>query len=69
MSYKNNFSFNEPKKVDLSRVLGILSLIATVCTAVAAVLDFVNPEWAVIALAISAGISAFTSRVQGNRRQ
>ena len=67
MSYENNFSFNEPKKMDLSRVLGILSLIATLATSAAAVLDFVNPEWAVIALALSAGISAFTSRVQGKK--
>jgi hypothetical protein len=51
--------------VTISRFLGILSLIATLTTTAAAVLQVIKPGWAIYALALSAAISAFTARVQG----
>jgi uncharacterized phage infection (PIP) family protein YhgE len=52
--------------MDLSRIIGILSLVATVLTFAGTYLVGVIPEsYAVIMLAASAAINAFTARVQG----
>jgi len=47
----------------LSQIIGVLSLIATVLTAVAAWLETIKPQWAAILLSISGAISAFTRPV------
>jgi hypothetical protein len=52
-------------KITLSQIFGILSLIATLATVAAGVLDSVNPKYALVAAAIGAGINAFTTKVQG----
>lgn len=49
----------------MSRIFGILSLIATVLTALGTFLDGINPKYSAIALTISGLISAITGRVQG----
>lgn len=49
----------------MSRLLGLLAVIATVCTAAATLLGYVAPEYAVYAVALGAAISAFTERIQG----
>ena len=51
--------------MSFSRVIGILSFIATVITVAATALQVVKPEWAVYAIAISGAINAFVERVQG----
>jgi hypothetical protein len=47
----------------LSRILGILALIATALTTVASLLNAIAPKYAVYALATAAAISAFTEKV------
>jgi hypothetical protein len=61
-----NIEGTEGSEVTVSRFLGILSLVASLATTGAVVLQVIRPDWAVYALAFSAAISAFTSRVQGH---
>lgn len=51
--------------MEISRYLGILSLAATVLTLIASLLQTIAPQYAILALALSAAVSAFTARVQG----
>lgn len=51
--------------MSLSRLIGILSLVATLATTGATVLQIIRPQWAVYALALSGAINAFVERVQG----
>ena len=53
--------------MNVSLILGRLSLVATAITTGASFLNYVKPSWAVYALAIAAGINAFTERVQGGK--
>lgn len=48
-----------------SRIIGILSFVATLATTAATALQLIRPSWAVYALAISGAINAFVERVQG----
>jgi hypothetical protein len=58
---------DEPNTWTLSRIIGILSFIATAltlaCTYFAALIP---PDVAVILLGVAAAISAFTGRIQGS---
>jgi hypothetical protein len=49
----------------ISRVVGILSFIATILTFGATFLGQLDPQYGVWALALAAAINAFTGRVQG----
>lgn len=49
-----------------SQIIGVLSFIATALTFGATYLGQIDPHYATYALALSAAISAFTGRVQGN---
>lgn len=51
----------------ISRLLAILSLLVTVLTTGATLLQALRPEWAVWALALSAALSSFVERVQGGK--
>lgn len=63
-------NFIDPQPVwTLSRILGILSLIATVLTIAATYLGQIDPQYSVWALAIAGAINAFTGRVQGTQTQ
>lgn len=53
--------------MDLSRIIGILTFIATGLTFAATYLGQINPDYAVYALAVAAAISAFTGRIQGRK--
>ena len=53
--------------MSLSRIVALLSLLATVGTTAASVLQLIQPEWAVYMLAISGAINAFVERVQGGK--
>lgn len=50
-----------------SRIWSILALIVAALTTLATLLDAIAPKYAVWALAIAAGIAAFTERVQGGK--
>ena len=52
----NNTSF--------SRIIGILAFIATILSAVAGMLEQLNPKYAVVLMAVSGAISAFTHKIQ-----
>lgn len=62
-------NFSDPNAWTLSRVLGILSLLATILTFAATYLGQIDPQYSVIALAVAAAINAFTGRVQGTQTQ
>ncbi len=49
----------------LSRIIGVLSFIATALTFAATYLGQLDPSYSVYALAFAAAINAFTGRVQG----
>lgn len=49
-----------------SRVLSVLSLIVTLLAALGGALQVINPEYAIWAMAISGGLSAFLTKIQGN---
>lgn len=49
--------------MSLSRILGILALVATVLTTAASLLNSIAPKYAIYALASAAAISAFTEKV------
>ena len=49
----------------ISRIIGILSFVATVLTFAATFLGQIDPQYSVYALALAAAINAFTGRVQG----
>ncbi len=51
--------------MSISRILGILTLLATGLTTVAGLLDSINPKYALLVAGIGAAITAFTERVQG----
>ena len=51
--------------VNWSRIIGILSFVATVLTFGATYLGQIDPQYSVYALAAAAAINAFTGRVQG----
>lgn len=53
--------------MNISRLIGILSLIVTVLTTGATLLQAIRPEWAIWALALSAALSSFVERVQGGK--
>jgi hypothetical protein len=53
--------------MSLSRIIGILSIIAAACTAFATAFGAIRPQWAVYAVAGAAMINAFTERVQGGK--
>jgi len=50
---------------NVSRIIGILSFIATALTFGATLLGQIDPQYSVYALALAAAINAFTGRVQG----
>jgi hypothetical protein len=50
---------------NLSRLVGILSLVATISAFAATLLQQLAPEYAVFALALTAAIAAFTEKIQG----
>ena len=52
-------------QLNWSRIIGVLSLVATILSFAASYLGQLDPQYAVIAVAISGGINAFTERVQG----
>lgn len=52
--------------INWSRIIGILSFIATALTFAATFLGQIDPQYSVYALALSAAINAFTGRIQGN---
>jgi len=49
----------------ISRVIGVLSFIATALTFAATLLGQIDPQYSVWALALAAAINAFTGRIQG----
>lgn len=51
--------------MSFSRLIGILSLLATIGTTIATMLQAIRPAWAVYALAVSGALNAFVERVQG----
>ncbi len=51
--------------INWSRIIGVLSFIATALTFFATLLGQIDPQYAVWALAASAAINAFVERVQG----
>lgn len=51
----------------MSRLFAILAMISTGGTLAGTFLGSFNPKWAALALGISAGVSAFTERVQGGK--
>lgn len=51
---------------NLSRLIGVLSLIATIAAFAATLLQQLAPEYAIFALALAAAIAAFTEKIQGN---
>lgn len=53
--------------MNLSLILGRLSLVATAFTTAATFLNYIKPSWAVYAVAVAAAINAFTERVQGGK--
>jgi len=53
--------------MSLSRIIGILSIIAAACTAFATAFGAIRPQWAIYAVAVAAMINAFTERVQGGK--
>ena len=53
------------RTMDWSRIIGVLSFIATVLTFAATFLGQIDPQYSVWALALSAAINAFTGRIQG----
>lgn len=58
-------SLDQPPLWTVSRLVGILSFIATALTFAATLLGQIDPQYSVYALALAAAINAFTSRVQG----
>lgn len=53
--------------MNVSLILGRISLVATAITTGATFLNYVKPAWSVYALAIAAALNAFTERVQGGK--
>lgn len=51
----------------MSRLFGILAMITTGSSLAGTFLGSFNPKWAAIVLGVSAGVSAFTERVQGGK--
>lgn len=51
--------------INWSRIIAVLSFIATALTFGATMLGQIDPQYAVWALALAAAINAFTERVQG----
>lgn len=49
---------------NFSRIIGILAFIATILSAIACMLEHINPKYAVILMAVSGAISAFTHKIQ-----
>ena len=49
----------------MSRILGILGILVSVCAAAASLFGYLAPEYAVWPVAIGAGLAAFTERIQG----
>lgn len=52
------------EQTNFSRIIGILAFIATILSAVAGMLEQINPKYAVILMAVSGAISAFTHKIQ-----
>lgn len=53
--------------MDVSRLIGVLSFIATATTGLSTMLGDLNPKYAAYALTISATINAFTKKVTGEK--
>jgi len=49
----------------MSRVLGIIGLIAAAAGTIGGLLESIRPQYALILAGIGAGLTAFTERVQG----
>lgn len=49
-----------------SRIVGVLSFVASLLTVGATFLQAVSPEWAVFVVALAGAINAFTGRIQGH---
>ena len=52
-------------QLNWSRIIGVLSFVATILSFAASFLGQLDPQYAVIALAVSGALNAFTERVQG----
>lgn len=51
--------------MSVSRIFGILALLASALTTAASFLGAIKPQWAIYAVAIAGAINAFTERVHG----